>query len=362
MNPAELELHYPPHPIPAPGEAVPLAPGIFWLRMPLPFALDHINLWLFDDEMDGVRGWTLVDAGASTEPTRAAWEALFDGALAGRPLLRVIVTHFHPDHFGLAGWLCEGAGAGRWRAPLWMTATEYSTGRMLSMLGHVARDAGRDGDGGFLQANGLSPAQAQQRLAARGDRYYVKLVPSVPRSFHRLRAGDFIDIGPAGARRRFQVHVGRGHAPEHAMLACVPERLLVSGDIVLPRISTNVGVYEVEPDDNPLAEYLDSLARLESLPADTLVLPSHGRPFHGLQLRIAQQQAHHAQRLAEVRAACAQPRSAAEIVPVLFPRELDDHQAGFAFGESLAHLHALWARGELVRERGADGVLRFHAP
>ena len=356
MNPLEHELEYPWAELPAPGTALELRPGLRWVRMRLPFALDHINLWLLDDERDGTRGFTQIDCGISSDETRAAWEQLFDTVFAGRSLLHVIATHFHPDHLGLAWWLATGGDRKRWRAPLSMTATEYMIGRLLS--------GGRDDTSGESAArhfarHGLADPESLARVRARGGGYYPKLVPSVPASFNRVYDGDVITIGSVDARRDWRVIVGHGHAPEHMSLFCAAERILVAGDMVLPRISTNVSVFDLEPEANPLPRYLSSLDALRELPADTLVLPSHGKPFVGLHTRIAQQHAHHRARLAEVLAACATPQTAASIVPVLFHRTLDLHQTTFALGEALAHLHALWFDGELERTLDADGVYRF---
>jgi len=322
--------------------------------MPLPFALDHINLWLLDDEIDGRAGFTAIDCGVTSEPTMAAWERLFDGFFGGRPLLRVIATHFHPDHVGLAHWLTTGGKQHRWRAPLWMTAAEYAYARFIC--------AGADQTGGeaamkHFRRHGLSDPEMLAKVRARGGGHYTKLVPAVPPSYVRIGDGDVIAIGA----RRWRVIVGHGHSVEHASLYCEHDRLLVSGDMLLPRISTNVAVFDVEPEADPLPRYLRSLDRLLPLPADTLVLPSHGPPFVGLHRRVMQQHRHHEARLAEVLAACARPASAAEIVPVLFARALDQHQLTFALGESLAHLHALWHAGRLERRCGDDGVLRFVA-
>lgn len=360
MNPREHELVYPWSEPPAPGAAVALRPGVHWLRMPLPFALDHINLWLLDDEIDGVAGFTVIDCGIAGAATRAAWERLFDTVFTGRPLLRVIATHFHPDHLGCGAWLTAGGEKRRWSAALWMTLGEYAFGKMLSGARGEERGAAA---ADHFRAHGVTDAATLEQVRARAAVHYPRLVPAVPESFRRIMDGDEIAIGPHGAKRIFRVIVGYGHAPEHASLYCEPaggeSALLVSGDMVLPRISTNVSVFEIEPEGNPLPRYLRSLDRYLMLPADTLVLPSHGKPFIGLHKIVAQQHAHHAARLAEVLAACARPRSAAEILPLLFKRELDLHQTTFALGESLAHLHALWFDGQLVRTRGADGVYRF---
>lgn len=360
MNPLEHELTYPWTDVPAPGTVTTVRPGVHWLRMRLPFALDHINLWLLDDEIDGQRGWTIVDCGISTDETKAAWEKLFATAFDGRPLLRVICTHFHPDHIGLAYWLTTGGDSPRWHVRLWMTATEYAFGRFMS-LGGLA-NAGEHTARHFFR-HGLTDPGALAQIRARGATYYPRLVPAVPQSYRRIADGDAIAIGPPGARRVFQVFIGYGHAPEHASLFAPAQRdesaLLISGDMVLPRISTNVGVYDFEPDGDPLPLYLRSIDRYLTLPADTLVLPSHGKPFIGLHQRIAQQHAHHQARLAEVLKACAAPQTAAGIVPLLFKRELDLHQTTFALGESLAHLHLLWHQGQLVRRVGNDGTHYF---
>jgi glyoxylase-like metal-dependent hydrolase (beta-lactamase superfamily II) len=357
MNPNEHELHYPWADVPGSGTWITLRPGVHWVRMPLPFALDHINLWVLDDEIDGRRGFTIIDSGITSDETKSAWERIFDGLFGERPLLRLLCTHFHPDHLGLAHWLTAGGDRTRWQAPLWMSATEYAFGRFLAAGGD---DTSGEGAAAHFRRHGLVDDESLARVRARGSGYYPKLVPSVPLRFRRLLDGDEVAIGPVHGKRVFRIIVGYGHAPEHVSLYSDEDRLLIAGDMVLPRISTNVSVFDVEPEGNPLPRYLRSLDRLLLLPADTLVLPSHGKPFTGLHQRIAQQHAHHRERLAEVLAACASPQTAASIVPVLFKRTLDLHQTTFALGESLAHLHALWYDGAVDRvER--NGVFQFHA-
>jgi glyoxylase-like metal-dependent hydrolase (beta-lactamase superfamily II) len=350
MNPLEHQLQYPlGDALPALGATLEVAPGVRWVRMGLPFALDHINLWLLRDAIDGREGWTIVDCGITNDTTRDAWEQVFADELGGLPVLRVIVTHMHPDHMGLAHWLTE-----RWSCRLWVSATDYNAARLAS--------SATTGFGGasaalFMASHGLTDPEAIDKIKARTN-YYASMVPRVPASFRRLLDGDVLQIGG----HAWRCHVGYGHAPEHMSLHCRDLGLLISGDMVLPRISTNVSVIDIEPEANPLPLYLDSLERLRALPADTLVLPSHGRPFRGLHTRIDQLQSHHDERFAEVMAACAEaPQSAADILPVMFKRKLDLHQTTFAMGESIAHLHALWLGGKLRREAGADGVLRFHA-
>lgn len=358
MTPSALQFPFPD--APAAGSWLTVAPGLHWLRMPLPFALDHINLWLLDDEIDGRRGFTLVDTGATTPASQDAWRAVFAGPMAGLPLLRVIATHFHPDHIGLAHWLCAGGDEGRWAAPLHASAGEYATARFMSQMQGEAVKAAGERIADFYAAHGFADAAQLAALRARGENHFAQLVPAVPPSYRRLFGGGQIAIGVGAARRVFRLMAGYGHSVEHLSLYCEQDPLLISGDMVLPRISTNVSVFDIDPEADPLPLYLRSLDHYLMLPADTLVLPSHGVPFYGLHTRVAEQHAHHAARLEEVRAACAQPQSAAGIVPVLFRRKLDAHQLGFALGEAIAHLHALWHEGSLIRSRGADGVYRFH--
>ncbi len=348
MNLLESQLDYAfGDTLPTPGAVHEVAPGVFWLRMGLPFALDHINLWLLRDETDdGQRGWTIVDCGIANDATRAAWDTIFATALDGLPVLRVIVTHCHPDHVGLSGWLCT-----RWNAPLWMTTGEYGFARMMS-----ASLPGVDGTAALphFQRHGLADAALLEQLGSRKN-YYPTLVPAVPSAYRRMQDRQAFRIG----KHEWRVITGFGHAPEHASLYCAGLGLLISGDMVLPRISTNVSVFAVEPEANPVQQYLDSLQKYRDLPADALVLPSHGKPFRGLHTRIGQLTEHHRARLAEVVDACATPQSAADIVPVMFRRALDAHQLTFAMGEALAHLHKLWFDRVLVRETGADGIIRF---
>ncbi|PWF54657.1 MBL fold metallo-hydrolase [Massilia glaciei] len=347
MNHLESQLDYPlRQTIPAPGATHELAPGLLWHRMPLPFALDHINLWLLRDEIDGVGGWSALDCGVANDATRAAWERVFTGGMGGAPLLRVLATHCHPDHIGLSDWLC-----GRFGAPLWMSAGEYGFARMMS-----AALPGVDGSAAVphFRRHGLADPALLERLQTRRN-YYPSLVPAVPQSYRRMQDGQLILAGG----RFWRVICGFGHSPEHVALHCADLGVLISGDMVLPRISTNVSVFAIEPEGNPLQQYLDSLARFTDLPEDTLVLPSHGNPFRGLHTRIRQLREHHAARLGEVLEACRAPQSAADIVPLMFRRPLDAHQLTFALGEALAHLHKLWVDGLLRRSAGGDGVLRF---
>jgi len=259
----------------------------------------------------------------------------------------VIATHYHPDHIGLADWLCT-----LWNVPLWMTAGEYGFARMMS-----AGLPGADGTAMFphFRKHGLDPAM-QEQIQERKS-HYSRMVPTVPTSYRRMQEGIDLTIH----QRRWQIITGFGHSPEHASLYCADLNILISGDMLLPRISTNVSVFAIEPEANPVQQYLDSLKKYLQLPEDVLILPSHGKPFKGLHTRITQLEEHHAERLAEVVAACTTPQSACDIVPLMFRRPLDAHQLTFAIGEALAHLHKLWFDGILQRQTGDDGIIRFVA-
>ncbi len=348
MNHLESQLAYPlGDSLPAVGTVLALAEGVHWLRMPLPFALDHINLWLLADGAQETACWSAVDCGVANDVTRAAWKQIFAGPMAGLPLRRVVATHCHPDHVGLSDWLCS-----RFGAPFWATTGEYGFARMMS-----AALPGVDGTAAIphFERHGLVDPALREKMGERRN-YYPSLVPAVPHAYTRMQDDQQIRIG----RHDWRVITGFGHSPEHAALYCAELNLLISGDMVLPRISTNVSVFAVEPEGNPLQLYLDSLGKFSDLPADTLVLPSHGRPFRGLHTRIGQLRDHHSARLAEVMQACRTPMSAVDIVPLMFRRPLDAHQLSFALGEALAHLHKLWFDGILQRSSGADGIIRFH--
>jgi glyoxylase-like metal-dependent hydrolase (beta-lactamase superfamily II) len=354
MNALEQQLDYVfADTLPAAGRAMEVTLGVYWARMPLPFALDHINVWILRDELDGVAGWTIVDCGISDPAIRTHWESLFETLLDGMPVLRVIVTHCHPDHLGLADWLCNGGGKARWSVRLWMSQGEYTMGRV--MAAGDGSNAGGERAARHFARHGLTDPATLEALAKR-DSYYPTLVPAIAPQFRRMQNGDTLAMGG----RDWEVVAGFGHSPEHCALFCAETKVLISGDMVLPRISTNVSVFDMEPEANPLALYLGSLGRYEPMPADTLVLPSHGKPFRGVRTRIGQLRDHHAARLNEVREAClGKAQSAADIVPIMFRRVLDVHQITFALGEALAHLHLLWLAGELVRQTDNDGVIRF---
>lgn len=325
------------------GTGLEVAPGVSWLRMPLPFALDHINLWLLEDG----DGFTIVDTGIAREEVKSAWRALFSGLMSNRAVTRVVSTHFHPDHFGLAGWLTEVLNA-----PLWMTRSEWLTGSLL-----YADADGRVSDAqvAMFRQHGLDNARLEA-LAQRGNAYR-RVLSTPPASYRRIADGERLLIGGC----EWTVIVGRGHAPEHACLYCAEKGVLISGDQVLPKISPNVSLSAMEPSADPLREYLDSVDRLSALPEEVLVLPSHDLPFFGLRARIEALKKHHAERLDRLEEFCRTPRTAAETLDVLFRRKLDAHQIMFAMGESLSHLVYLEGSGRLRRALDPKGIVRFAA-
>lgn len=350
MNENELKLQYPfERQEPETGRALMVAPGVKWVKMPLPFALNHINLWLLKDNYAGKEGWAIVDCGIAKDPVKALWEEIFAHELEGLPVTRVIVTHMHPDHVGLAGWLCE-----KWQVPLFMSMTDYMVSRLWTVSAVAGAGTGGDMAVAHFARHGLTDPDSQEKIRARAT-YYPGLVSVPPASFHRLMDGQSLQIG----EHQWSLISGYGHAPEHIALFCRELNVLISGDMILPKISTNISVFDYEPEANPLPLYLDSLRKYASLPEDVLVLASHGRPFVGIHERIQQQLQHHDERLAEVLAMCEQPITVSEVVPKMFKRDLDLHQLTFAMGEALAHLHALYFAGKVSRLMGEDGVYRF---
>lgn len=330
---------------PEPGRLVEIAPGVRWFRLPLPYRLDHVNIYLIEDD----DGWTVLDTGLGTDACRIAWESILSGPLSGQRLTSMIVTHFHPDHVGLAGWLAD-----RFDLPLSMPRPEYLYSLALQ---YAPGDLGADMHRPFYRRHGLSP-EITEAVLSRGHEY-LRRTTGVPTTYHRIQHGDQLRIGA----RAFQVITGGGHALEQAMLYKPDERLFFAADQVIARISPNVSVHAMEPDLDALGIYLRSLSGLrDAVSQDVLVLPGHGLPFYGLHIRIAELLEHHAQRCNAIADACEQqPLSVAELVPHVFHRILDEHQTGFAFGEVLAHVNHMLAQGRLAQETGVDGIDRYSA-
>ena len=331
------------HDAPEPGTLTELAPGILWLRLALPFALNHVNIHIIDDGT----GWTIIDSGVADDRTRAVWEDMLAGPLAGRPVNRLVVTHFHPDHVGLAGWLAAKCDVG-----VTMSQTEYLQSRLSrDRSGGVDPNVHRD----FYARHGLSDDDIHA-VTVRGDSYQ-RLTVNLPVNYTRIRAGDVLNLGG----RRFEVMTGAGHALEQVMLLCRDEAIFLPTDQVIGHISPNVGVHAVEPEADALADFLASLRDIRAtVPQGVLTAPAHGRPFHGLHARIDTLITHHRERCDLLADAIKHgATTTAGIMPTLFNRKLDAHQMGFAFGEALAHVNYMLALGELRGEVDRDGVLRL---
>jgi glyoxylase-like metal-dependent hydrolase (beta-lactamase superfamily II) len=337
-------LHYPfGRWVPEPGTLFEVAPGIHWLRMPLPFGLDHINLWA----LDAGDSWALVDTGVNMPRTRGYWEALFAGPLAGKPVTRIIVTHYHPDHLGLAGWLCA-----RWNVPLEIARTEYLLARTLTL---DIRDAPPPEAVDFSIRAGW-PEDAVEGLRTKPWGSFSKIVSPLPAGFKRIRDRQVLDIGA----RRWTIVTGRGHSPEHACLVA-DDGVMIAGDQVLPRITSNVSVYPTEPYADPLADWLESIETLRHVDPAILVLPAHNEPFTGLHTRLDQLRDDHYAKLDKLLAFCAIPRTAFESFATLFRKPIGESDYGIATGEAVAHLHWLEERGKIRRLVDDSGVDRFVA-
>lgn len=341
---ARARLSYPFAQGPKPGEAVDVAPGVKWLRMPLGGPLGFINVWAIAEG----EGWAIVDTGMGGAETMQAWRRAFAGPLADKPITRVFVTHLHPDHIGMAGWLTR-----RFRCRLWISRLEFLMCRSL------AADTGREAPPDaleFYRAAGWDQEAVEAYRARFGG--FGRALHALPDSFQRLRDGDEIRIGA----HLWRVVVGSGHSPEHACLHCPELGLMISGDQVLPKISSNVSVFPTEPEADPLSEWLASLARIKTrVPDEVLVLPAHNEPFHGLHARIDHLISGHERGLARLHALIAEPKRAIDVFPVLFRRKIDQNVLGMATGESLAHLNCLIARRQAGRRRDEKGVDWYQA-
>ncbi|MEH6593428.1 MAG: MBL fold metallo-hydrolase [Halioglobus sp.] len=338
-------LRYPFDEVPAQGCTIEIQPGLLWLRMPLPMALDHINLYLIEDS----DGWWVVDTGMSLGPTQALWETIFTTALAGKPVKAVVCTHMHPDHIGMAGWLCD-----KWRVPLYMSRGEYFSGLSFSAMD---KSDFSWTSAQYLQRSGFNEDQIEKVKQNFGG--FGSIITPMPKAFRRLCEGDTLTING----NRWHIAVGSGHSPEHVCLYSEVHNVLLSGDQVIPRITSNVSVTGSEPEANPLKEWLESHEHfLETLPADALVLPAHNTPFYGLHERLRALIEHHKEHLLAIELACVHKNPTAyELLPVLFKRKLDPNHIGLALGECVAHLNYLHQRGQLSREVDTLGHYRYQS-
>ena len=327
---------------PETGFTMSIADGIHWLRMPLPFALGHINLWLLHDD----DGWAIVDTGVYTEDARNVWTQTFAAPINNERITRVIVTHLHPDHVGCAGWLSKDPDI-----DLWMTRDEYLLCRILvADTGRAAPDEGTR----FYHAAGFPPEAMNRYREMFG--FFGKYVAPLPEAYKRLVAGDNLSIGDDS----WEIIIGRGHSPEHACLYNKERNMLISGDQILPTISSNVSVYPTEPSANPLRDWIESLTMMkERVPEDVLVLPAHGKPFRGAHARLDALIEEHQEGLSALYDVCKKPVRAVDAFPALFKSKITGSNLIMATGESIAHLNYLLDDGSIVAEADDDDVIWY---
>ncbi|WP_346727569.1 MBL fold metallo-hydrolase [Zestomonas insulae] len=346
-KPERIPLVYPCGDAPDAGQVREVAPGVLWLRMPLPLSLDHINLWAVEDG----DGWAIFDTGMCTADTRDTWRALVaaDGPLGGRRLTRIFATHMHPDHIGMAGWLTR-----KFSCELWMTRGEYMTCRVL--VADTGREAPAEGIRFYRRAGWDN--EAMETYCARFGGYGKHISP-LPQSYRRLQGGQVLRIGA----HDWQVVIGSGHSPEHACFYCAELNLLISGDQVLPRISPNVSVFPTEPHADPMGEWLESLAKLKrELPDDVLVLPAHNDPFEGLHARLDRLDSGHRRSFERLLQSLSEaPKRVVDVFGALFARPIDAELLPLATGEALANLNYLVQRGAVSVSEDAEGVAWYRA-
>ncbi|MBD3648003.1 MAG: MBL fold metallo-hydrolase [Pseudomonadales bacterium] len=345
MNAPADPLRYPYDTSPAPGSTLEVAPGVRWLQMPLPMSLNHINLYLLED----TDGWYVVDTGLRGDDTRQLWQQIFDGELGGKPVKQVICTHMHPDHTGQAGFISE-----YWRAPLAMSYSEYYQARVMTGM---MRDGESWQMSDYFVRAGVDPAFLQEMRRNRGNFTPEPEDKPFPGSFLRLSEGDVLTING----REWEIITGNGHSPEHVCLYCPELRILLSGDQILPVITSNVSVHPTEPYGNPMLGWLESHERFKRvIPNDVLVLPAHNAPFYGVQERLQQLIYHHEDRMLVLEENCVEPRIATDLLPFLFKRKLEGHSLFMALGECIAHLNCLISRNRIERILEGD-IYKYHS-
>ena len=334
MTNGNPDLTYPFPESPEFGSTLAVAPGVYWLRMPLPMSLNHINLYL----IEGNEGWTIVDTGIRGPETRDYWLTIFDTALGGKPVNQVLCTHMHPDHTGQAGFLTD-----HWHAPVMMSHGEYYQTRVMNVM---MREGGSWQMSEYFERAGISQEFLQQLADTRSN---FKPEPEdlpIPNSYIRLKDGDDLLIGG----NNWQVITGSGHSPEHVCLYCEKLKVLISGDQILPVITSNVSVHPTEPFGNPLKDWLESHEKFKALiPDDVLVLPAHNEPFYGVQSRLQELIDHHEDRMLILEENCVEPQIAIDLLPLLFKRKLEGHSMYMGLGECIAHLHCLISRQRIER-------------
>lgn len=334
------QIRYPYPAPPEPGGAIEVAPGIVWLRLPLPVALDHVNCYALDDG----DGWTIVDTGGNGQKSRAMWRDILQGPLGGRPVNRIVVTHHHPDHVGLAGWFVTEHGA-----ELCTTRTAWLMARMLQL---DVQDVPPPELVAFWASAGMRPDLLDKRRNERPFNFADAVAP-LPLGFRRIAGGDTVRMGG----RSWTVRIGNGHAPEHATFWSEDGKFVLGGDQLLPSISPNLGVYATEPEADPVGDWIASTEALRPFATEEqLVLPGHKMPYYGLPVRIAQLVDNHHGALERLERHLTRPRTACDCFGALFLREIGEAEYGLAMVEAMAHCLHLWHAGRATRTRREDGA------
>lgn len=330
-------LEFPHIDVPPPGEAVEIAPGLLWARLPLPFRLNHVNVWLLEED----DGWTVIDTGCATPAIFSAWEQLLAGPMRGRPVVRVVATHGHVDHIGLSGWMVE-----RFDAEFVGTFGEWMWARVSHTKGFSGAD---EVHRRFLVGHGFEATVAERMVRSRSR--FIDLSTPLPGAIAEIRDGDAVRLGG----RDWTVMVTRGHAFEHASFHCAADGILIAGDHLLPKISPVIAVYEMTPKADPLADYFASFPQFDAVPDSTLVLPSHGLPYRGIHQRVAELREHHDRRLDATSGLLRRPSNALDLSKAMFPHIEGPENIGFALGETLAHVNYLLHKGVVDEERDGAG-------
>ncbi len=345
MDDAARLIRYPHDQAPDHGTATEVAEGVLWIRLPLPMALDHVNVYALDDGA----GWTVIDTGIASRKSRGIWETMLSGPLNGKPVTRVLVTHHHPDHIGLAGWFQS-----HYRAELWTARTAWLMARMLSL---DVEDRPSEAAIAHWKSAGMPTDILEQRRDERPFNFADTIAP-LPMGYTRISEGEKLQIGG----RTWVVHMGNGHAPEHATLWSESDNLIIGGDQLLPSISPNLGVYPTEPNADPVGDWLDSCTRFQAMARDDhFVLPGHKLPFVGLPTRIDQLIDNHISALSRLHDALATPATAVESFVPIFKRDIRGDQFGLAMVEAVAHCQHLWHQGRASRTRRDDGAWVYTA-
>jgi len=316
------------------GTPEQVAEGVWWIRLPTPLAIDHVNVYL----LEGSSGWTLVDAGVNDAPSRDALTAVLERPeFNHKPLDQVVITHFHPDHIGLTGYFTGPD----YQARLLTSRTSWQTAGLLLFDNpdvpcgaHIA----------FYEQAGMKGIELES-FKRRAPSSYSDNVGPLPESYTRLVEGQELKIGG----RVWTVRMGHGHAAEHVTLWS-DDNLAVVGDQILPSISPNLTVHFSEPEADCVSEWLESCDRFEQLANDNLLcLPGHNRPFTGAPFRCRQLAENCLRVISRIESALTKSQSAMDLMPVIYRRDIAANEKTALIGETMGYLNHLYAAGKIRR-------------